>query len=727
MMNTCTRKSVNRGFSLIEVLIGILIFALGMMALASLQTSLARNSGDANARTVAINIAEEFIESARRFQQVGASTDPLVSTFDDIATGTETATVGQIEYTVNTVVTPYYYNYATGTFSENNTDSAAYPDMKLVSVTVDWNPGQEFQVDQTPGSATDLGTGSITLTDVISSIASPAGGRVILAAQDSSGYAPPVDYSPGMNPDIISIEIGHEKFKESTTPLPKVIRQDELVETRFDVVTYSQNNAGSTFLRREEFRAVSCECILRLPSEDGDGGFRPTVWEGDQYSDAEWISKPYGESANNQQSTFCDMCCRDHHDGGSPESDVAADPGGSKYQPFRTAADFYEGGGLDGDHKHYNRNRQGEFTLATMDGDIYLEACRLVRKDGFFRVGQDMRQEGFNAFPADFLDDSGEIDQYSDYVTWAVSEFEEGTHADPPPAAPTNPYESTPPILKQPGEMPTPVAFPGTEELATTLPTPSGSIQQQLRARGIYIDYMNDALREKIICLETDGNTGATCGVPDVTTALEIIPFYDVQLTWLARWNETPTNIPVDVTNETIADNNTHNRGVARMMAPYGQSEVNPRVHIGNLGLTGTDPIDELYTAEEEDYILYVDLDLYEGPPALSGIIISGDIISSVNGLRADLFEIEATGAQCDRTNTGFECNLEIGANNPRIKIFNYFKRNKILLACSEVLAVHGTEHVSSGTSAADNWTRFGLPSEATLDAHIVVKEDNCN
>ena len=68
-MNICTRKRGNKGFTLIEVLIGILIFALGMMALAKLQGNLARNSGDSNARTVATNIAEEVIERARVFQK----------------------------------------------------------------------------------------------------------------------------------------------------------------------------------------------------------------------------------------------------------------------------------------------------------------------------------------------------------------------------------------------------------------------------------------------------------------------------------------------------------------------------------------------------------------------------------------------------------------------------------------------------------------------------------
>ena len=66
MKNTNARKRNSSGFTLIEVLIGILIFAVGMMALAKLQGNLARNSGDANARTVATNIAEEIIEERKK-------------------------------------------------------------------------------------------------------------------------------------------------------------------------------------------------------------------------------------------------------------------------------------------------------------------------------------------------------------------------------------------------------------------------------------------------------------------------------------------------------------------------------------------------------------------------------------------------------------------------------------------------------------------------------------
>jgi prepilin-type N-terminal cleavage/methylation domain-containing protein len=707
----------SRGYTLIEVLVGIIIFALGMLALASLQGNLARNSGDSNARTVANNIAEEVIEAVRVFGQVPPADPPgSADAFADISSDTQSIERGGIDYTVSSVVTDYFYDSATGSFGTENTGSASYADMKLVELTVSWNTSQEFQIDATNVTEDRLGSGSITLTDVISSITSPSGGKTSLVNPDTNGYAPPVDYNPGENPDIVSIQLGDNKFKESTTPLPDVIRANELVETRFDVVTYSQNNDGATFLRREEFRAVSCECILRIPDAEGEGGLRPTVWDGYEYSDAEFVSKPYGESANNQQSGFCSLCCRDHHDGGTGENDDGGDPGRSRFDAFRSAWGYHSGGSaLAGDHKHYNRDRQGNFDLAEADGDVYLEACRLVRKDGFFRVAQDLRQEGLHSFPANYLDEEGEVSEYSAYVTSAVSEYEYDMGVN-------TQYEGAPPSLVPVADatLASPVTFPASShETATTLPTASGDTEQQLRSRGIYIDYMSDELRTKINCLD-DGGNGESCNAPNVSSALEIIPFYEVQLTWLTRWNESPNNNPVDVSNEAITNNNGHSRGKAKLESGFGYSKVSSMVHKGNLGLTGTDPIDTSYTSDEKNYYLYALAYDASTPPPLSGVVISGSIISSVAGVKAADVEIVATGAQCDRTNTGFECSLELGANNPRLTISGYVKGVKVLLGCSDVLVIHGSE------ISGNNWTRFDLPESSTTGADIVIREDSC-
>jgi prepilin-type N-terminal cleavage/methylation domain-containing protein len=708
------RAHFQGGFTLIEVLVGIVIFALGMMALAQLQGSLSRSSAEANARTVAINIAEETVERLRSFGQITAS--DTVDAFNNIVTypgpDDEPLVVqrGGIDYTVTQVVSDYYYtpgNSPATAFQLDKPDSRIVnPDLKRLELTVTWGTNDAA-----------LGAGSITLVDLISSFTTASGAKVVLNSYGDSLYAPPVDYNPGENPDIISIELGDNKFKESTTPLPDVIRTNELVETRFDVVTYSQNDEGATFLRREEFRTVSCQCTLRIPNAGEESGRRPTIWNGSEYIEGEFVSKPFGESASNIQSQYCDMCCRDHHDGGVGTEDDGSELGRSLYSPLYNSVYYYESenGLLAGDHKHYRRDRDGSMILAEADGDFYLEACRMVRKDGFWRIAQDLSQKGLNAFPANYLDEETEVDEYSAYVTNAVTGYKSAMGSD----------GRAPPALTEPRNMSPAVVFPASAIDIPTEMASNGVTEQQLRSRGIYIDYMTDELREKISCLETYQD-GARCQVPAVTTALEIIPFYDVQLTWLARWNETPNNNPVDVTNEAIADNNAHSRGVAELQLGFGPSTIDSAIHSRNLGLTGTDPIDPLYGAQVESYDIFALAVDYATPPALSGIIISGAITSSVPGVRASDVEIEATGAQCDRTPTGYECNLEVGANNPRIRFFNYFRMNTILEACSEVLRVHGTEHNSSGTSASDNWTRFWFPRATTANADIVIRQDTC-
>lgn len=713
MIKHMTRKSEERGVSLLEVLVGIAIFALGMLALAQLQGNLARSSGDATARTVAMNLAEETIESFRAFVQVPSDPAGIKAAFNDIVDSSVTSTVGNVNYTVATDVTNFYYQPASDDFGLNPPvgGDPSDIDMKVVELTVSWEtPGFD-----TGGAGPDnLGSGSIALTDVISSITTLSGAKVTLNASSQQLYAPPVDYNPGQNPDIIAIQLGQNKFKESTTPLPDVIRQNELTETKFDVVTYLQTTDGASFLRREEFLAVSCSCTLRSPTSDAQGGRRPTLWDGVEYTEGEFVSKPYGVSNNSQQSIYCDLCCRDHHDGGLGELDDPNDPGRGFVNPFRDYVDYWGSGEtFAGDHKHFRRDNSGNLSLVTANGAEYAEACRMIRKDGFFRVAQDLRQEGLNSFPEDYLDQDAEIDVYSAYVTGAVALFEANVGA-------IDGYENAPPAFTRPENMSPPVVFPASDPTnATSLPTLLGNTAQQLRSRGVYVDYLSDELRGIVNCLDL-GGSGDACGAPGVSSALEVLPFFDVQLTWLSRWNETPTNNPVDVTNEAIADENTHSRGLAQVGSGTGTSTVHSEIHAGNLGLTGTDPIDFNYAYELRNYNLYVDANSTEPPPA-TGPLVSGTITSAVTGVKAADVEILASGAQCDRTSTGFECYIETGSTGPRLTVSNYDKQGRILLACSAVLTV---EAYVTGTGS---WTRFILPTAATSSADIVIRENSCS
>ena len=106
-------------------------------------------------------------------------------------------------------------------------------------------------------------------------------------------------------------------------------------------------------------------------------------------------------------------------------------------------------------------------------------------------------------------------------------------------------------------------------------------------------------------------------------------------------------------------------------------------------------------------------------PPPVNQYVISGTITSSIGGFKASDVEISASGAQCNRTNTGYSCVVEIGVNNPRLTVTNYYKANKTRVACSN-LEVNGSE------TGALSWTRFILPLGATSDADIVIKSGSC-
>jgi hypothetical protein len=111
-------------------------------------------------------------------------------------------------------------------------------------------------------------------------------------------------------------------------------------------------------------------------------------------------------------------------------------------------------------------------------------------------------------------------------------------------------------------------------------------------------------------------------------------------------------------------------------------------------------------------------------PPVVAGYNVNGTITSNVAGVKASDVVIEASnGAVCNRTLTGFECVVPYASGSPpRMTVDNYFKRNKDLVACSGLLEINGTAH--SGTTVADNWTRFNLPQTGNItNANIYIKE----
>ena len=96
------------GATLLDVLLAMVIFVVGMLALAHLQGNLSRSSGDANTRTVAANIAEETMEDKRAFEVVDTTAGKKA--YEDIVPETKTVSRGGIDYTVNFDVQDYYFS-----------------------------------------------------------------------------------------------------------------------------------------------------------------------------------------------------------------------------------------------------------------------------------------------------------------------------------------------------------------------------------------------------------------------------------------------------------------------------------------------------------------------------------------------------------------------------------------------------------------------------------------
>lgn len=727
------------GFSIMEVMIGIFIFVVGLLALSALQGALTRSMADAKVRTTAVNIAERTIEEHRGFTDLISDTavPPTFNAYNDIVDSAVNETFNGITYTVTTDVTDHYYDISSDGFTETAPTGALHSTYKQVEVTVSWGGELDFRgIDPDVDDAT-LGSGEITLTATIPALVTSA--AALVSNQDNTGNTrvPDISYTPGLRPDIVSLSLGDSKFKESLLPDPDISVVDELVETTFDVITYSQSDSGSYFLRREEFVSVSCECALKSPSSDNPGR-RPVIWAGDEYARGQFAVKPYGVSNNNSQSWLCDTCCRDHHDGGTP-IDLAdhADMAVNTYVPFKPSTEYT----ASGNHRHYSPNASGVLEEVTSPNGAYIESCRLVRVDGFFRVAQDFRREDIHIFPDDFLDDDNEVTLYSDFVTGAASAYASLTYPN---------YEVNPPCI---GELPCEVspapkqgAYPNDivldgEGNPTQFPSwtaiPYWDVlekkeTQQLRSRGLYIDYLSYDLRTVLAnCTTGMSADEADCKSGDVVldrtgsvNALEMIPFFDVQMTKLNRWNEEPVpNIPVDTTNQPLADHNVHSRGVVSY-SQTGQSYVVASGHRGNIGFTDTFAIDPLFSSEETGASLTVAAGEGAVDPPPTGIVISGHLSETVPGDPA-LIVTGVNGVLCGQTTPNYACLVPDGLANPRIDVWGYGKKNANYWACSVGdFLVKAVGEVTEGENAKATFILTGVPAGSNYN--FIVQGQSC-
>lgn len=583
-MNRVYKMKLNKqsGSILIEALIAVIVLGIGIVAIAKLQGSFIKEGSNSQSRNVALQLAQRKIDDLRTFNAVGGTSFPssvwptTITNYsqiqDDlggvIAYTTTATVVGNTEYNMFWDVINYQLPNASSApvvLADGNISDSSY---KAVTVTVGW-------------TNMEGGTEQVELTSYIANI--DAYGEKLLNAGSAGGVGPKVVYNPGAAPDVIAIDTSGESV-ETTLPEPaiKTIAGEDYFYSQFETVTY--DGAGIA-LQEEEFLNIRCSCEYDNSAFVGSAfPVARSIWHPDPETDTEehlhfvasffhpndhdfiaqneskradmlgpTITKVIGQSdlGASAQHPFCNICCRDHHDGNysylsTVDLDVDSNPdnsaedatsfacepnddtpaGGQRsncVDPWRPAVDYST---TYGDHKHYDVSGNEIAPGAT---GTYLEACRLKRINGKFNVFQDWHLHG------------------STYAAAARDAFTPGA-----PNSVTTQYRAyiksyiTQAITNQNNLPVTSIVNPATSFIWPPTNTSSYPITTRFIARGIYMDYMDSY----------------TLGILDdirvnqPTTFFENVPFNEINLTRLTDWQPECVNSSSPNLGD-VADNNT--------------------------------------------------------------------------------------------------------------------------------------------------------------------------
>jgi len=554
MMN---QRTSGRGFSLIEVMLAVLVLAIGILAVSKLQTSLIRSGGDANARSVAASIGQKKIDDLRRFIHLTTSRpdipdawtavlSPSSLAYNHITSNTGGLTgvgpvtyIGNIDYSVSWSVVDYYYSGLNSVATTTPVAGSQHSDFKMASIIVSW--------DDVGGERKN-----VTLDTIIEARSPVFTG--LGEDTTAAGSAPIAKYTPQSAPDVVPVTIDADGVKKETNkPVPEISNKAHSTEVLFETVTY---NTDKDTLRREEFRTLSCDCKSGATDTAAIIARGLTTWDAVEGKIVDVVHlttggivadvNDQGDSSTISQNCF--FCCKNGRSGTGSSS--------------------------------------GNST----------QVCRLKRVDGILRVFHPWKMIGFNLIPASYFndDDSGlsgmtsaiqatNISTYSSYVTNLVrnallahatsTTFNAMTTIDISFASVANSYINSGPI--------THTNINGTSTI------------RPLQVRAIYMDYPPNGVYESATYTATN--------VP-----LDRISFYEVNMTQLAGWvpdnddltfgaDYTNQHDSTDVcsstsvncvNNEELVDGGNYKRGefIANVNTPT-TTEVSSRIYTSNDGV----------------------------------------------------------------------------------------------------------------------------------------------
>lgn len=603
------------GFSLLEVLFAVIILAVALLATARLHAMVTRDGSFAKARGIAANLAQEKIDDLKAFTalydpdptaapdvcgtgkfcytEIGANTGGKEHSTSGVleikcagvgcTANTSPFAIGNASYTRLWSVTNYYNCTAGSAASTSNCASPnakAYPDFKLVTVTVTWVDEQGVTQD-------------VSMQTVI--YASDPGSLSHMAAS-MGGVGPKVSYTPIGVPNGVPVPIntGGGKFKESSKPLPVISGSGDGIAVSFDAVTYSGSSGAYTKDSQDEFSTVGCECQFNSTNS----GYTPTrkVWKGSALAVQEGtqVTKVAGEPLGNNPPSNCDICCRDHHDRSSNDA---------KYDPQRPSTDYE----TSGDHKHYwysscvssgagavncstpdkNTSLASTTPLTAVTSGAYLESCRVMRHNGIWRVMQDWQLRKITILPYSYLTTGTNL---SSYVAMVSTVVEKAVKTDSGNSAVT---------------IPTITPLSGRNLTMTP-----GDAPIQLLSRAVYVDTIYNAQDDASTTSINEQNTvdaayytallakitasqGAT---PPNSDWMENVAFYEVNPTKLFDWTSDTTTIATVSSEEISAivdpannyyGNSSRGNVIIQSGTTSGTSTITVTGRLSNSGVTG--------------------------------------------------------------------------------------------------------------------------------------------